>query len=123
MITTKQWEEIKEKIKSKYNIPDLSYEVWIKDLELKEIVDGCVIVKISKGLEHTISYIENKYKKFFQSILNEMFDGKYQVDFVIEKEEVELLHNEEKITQRKLKLKELRKKVIVMQQAIIDSQN
>lgn len=80
------WLTVKETIRREYNISDISYQTWVAPLEFYNIVDDVVSIIIPSDQAHALNYISSKYKSFFQVTLTEMFDHKYDVKFILEKD-------------------------------------
>jgi len=79
-----KWEEIKEYIKTEYSLNPVSYKTWILPLKLKEVVDDKVYIIIPSENSQALKYIETKYKKVFQVAISELFDGSFDIHFVLE---------------------------------------
>jgi len=81
-----RWDEIKEIIKNEYDLTDISYNTWIKPLKFYKDENHTVTILIPSDQAHAVSYITNKYKKFFQVSISEMFNDEYQISFILEKD-------------------------------------
>ena len=81
-----RWDEIKEIIKNEYDLTDISYNTWIKPLKFYKEENHTVTILIPSDQAHAVSYITNKYKKFFQVSISEMFNDEYQISFILEKD-------------------------------------
>lgn len=90
-----KWEDIKAIIKKEYELTDISYNTWIKPLQLHNVENDQITIMIPSDQAHAITYINNKYKNFFQVSISEMFNKEYQVSFVLEKD-IEKEDNKEK---------------------------
>ncbi len=90
-----KWEDIKAIIKKEYELTDISYNTWIKPLQLHNVENDQITIIIPSDQAHAITYINNKYKNFFQVSISEMFNKEYQVSFVLEKD-IEKEDNKEK---------------------------
>ncbi|MCQ2969699.1 MAG: chromosomal replication initiator protein DnaA [Clostridium sp.] len=98
-LISEKWEEIKEYIKTEYSLNPVSYNTWILPLKFKEIIDNKVYILIPSENSQALKYIDNKYKKVFQVAISEMFDGSYDIVFVLESSKEEnYVDNYENIT-------------------------
>ena len=81
-----RWQEIKETVKNEYFLTDISYNTWLKNLEFYSEKDNVVTIMIPSDAENTYTYLDKKYKNFFQVTISEMFNDIYEVVFVLEKD-------------------------------------
>ena len=81
------WSTIKETIQKEYGLSLISYNTWIAPLELADVIDNTVYIKIPSDNQQALNYIQNKFKDFFQVTISEMMDEEYQIDFILNKEE------------------------------------
>ena len=78
------WDSIKENIRKEYNISDVAYSTWIEPLKYGGIKSNNVIVIIPSDKSLSLSYIEKKYKDFFNVTIAEMTETNYDVIFMLE---------------------------------------
>ncbi len=83
-IIKQQWLEIKENIRKEYNITTISYNTWIEPLQFHKVEGNEVTIVIPSDKAHALNYISDKYKNFFRVMISEMFDGDYQITFILE---------------------------------------
>ena len=81
-----KWDEIKDYVKVEYNLNPVSYETWILPLKFYDVVDNTVRIIIPSENSHALNYINTKYKSYFQVTISEMFNGSYDVQFILEKD-------------------------------------
>ena len=81
-----KWSEIKEFVKTEYNLSGVSYHTWVEPLEFYNVVDDVVNIIIPSDQAHALNYISSKYKSFFQVTISEMFNHVYEVCFILEKD-------------------------------------
>ena len=81
------WEDIKETVRKEYDLSEISYSTWIAPLKFYKVENDTVIISIPSDQSHALKYISSKYKDFFQVTITEMFDHKYDVSFILEKDE------------------------------------
>lgn len=80
------WDQIKEKIADEYGLSDVSYSTWIEPLKIGPVTEDSVTILIPSDQSHALNYISSKYKDFFQVTISEMFNGKYEISFRLEKD-------------------------------------
>lgn len=83
-IMKEHWLEIKETIRREYNITSISFKTWIEPLQFHKVEGNNVIILIPSDKAHALNYISDKYKSFFHVTISEMFDGDYEISFVLE---------------------------------------
>ncbi len=81
------WNEIKENIRDIYRISDVSYNTWIRDLELGSINDDVLSVCIPSDNPLMLSYYEKKYLEPIQASISEHINHPIQVMFVLKNDE------------------------------------
>ncbi len=79
----RNWEFIKEQVKSENMISDISYDIWISEMQLKEYKDDIVHISIPEEMHHALKYIINQYKLDFGVTITEILGQKVDVRFVI----------------------------------------
>ena len=92
-IIKQRWIWIKEHIRNEYRLSNISYTTWIENLEIADIKDHTVYVRIPSDKPIMLDYIVNNYKVFFEITITEMLDENYNVEFLltdqVQKEEPE----------------------------------
>lgn len=88
-IIRQNWASIKEHIRVEYGLSKISYTTWIQNLEIADIKDHVVYIRIPSDKPIMLDYIMNNYKVFFQVTLTEMFDENYDVEFLLMDQERE----------------------------------
>ncbi len=79
-----KWEEIKEKLKEEYDITIVSFNTWIKPLEVASVEDSLVRVVVTDGSDKfVIDYLTKKYQRLLQVMIEETIDFHCQVEFVL----------------------------------------
>jgi len=81
-----KWNEIKEYIKNEYELNSVSYKTWILPLELHDVVENKVYILIPSENSQALNYLTTKYSKIFEVTISEMFDGSYEIYFILEKD-------------------------------------
>jgi len=86
------WELIKQTIKKEYELSNISYNTWIAKLMFHSSENDVVTIVIPSEQSHALSYINNKYKSYFQVTISEMMEHDYDISFILEKD---IDHNNE----------------------------
>ncbi len=81
------WNEIKENIRDIYRISDVSYNTWIRDLELGSLNDDVLSVCIPSDNPLMLSYYEKKYLEPIQASISEHVNHPIQIMFVLKNDE------------------------------------
>ena len=82
------WSTIKETIRKEYSIGTIPYDTWIAPLELENIVDNTVIIRIPSTNPQYLTYTESKYKDYFKETIYEMIEEEYEIEFILNNEEI-----------------------------------
>ncbi len=81
------WDEIKETIRTEYNITEISFNTWISPLQFHDVEDNKIIIIVPSDKGPILNYLENKYKDCFKVTISEMMDHTYDdVIFKLEKD-------------------------------------
>ena len=95
-IIIQSWENIKIHIRDTYDLSNISYKTWIEDLQIGEIKNHMVVIRIPSDNPFKLNYISKNYIDFFRVTISELVDDEYDVRFVLdssdqaEKEEAEI---------------------------------
>lgn len=75
-----KWDEILDTIKQEYDIADISFDTWLKPLQLNSVEDGVIsiIVEESAGVQ----YINKRFNKFFKVTIAELLGEEYEIVFI-----------------------------------------
>jgi chromosomal replication initiator protein len=91
----KNWTAMKEMIRDEYGISTVSYNTWIKNLELGEADGNTVTICIPSENSLMLSYITNKYREPFQAAISEALNENVEVVFVLKNNAAESEEAEE----------------------------
>lgn len=81
MITIKEkWEEIIQKLKVEYFLSNISFETWIRPLEVYDIVDDTLYLSIN--FKASIEHIQNKYLLPLKVCIAEVTGVEYDIKFI-----------------------------------------
>ena len=97
-IIRQRWIWIKEHIREEYRLSNISYKTWIEGLEIADIRDDVVYIRIPSDKPIMLNYIVNNYKVFFQITITEMLDENYDVEFLLTTDDSE---DEEPVEEQK----------------------
>ena len=78
------WEKIKENIKKEYEINPVSYKTWILPLKFYDVIDNIVYILIPSENSQALNYLNTKYLNIFRVTISEMFNGSYEIKFILE---------------------------------------
>lgn len=78
------WEEIKEMVRVEYNISSISYDTWVKPLQLYKVENNVITILIPSDTAYALNYITTKYMNFFKVTISEMMDFTFEIEFVLE---------------------------------------
>ncbi len=77
-----KWNDILEFMKTEYNITKVAYENWLLTLSVHSVQDNTIIVAVEDSKATMIEFIKNKYGQFLQTAIEEMFDQKFELQYV-----------------------------------------
>ena len=83
------WEQIKETVKTEYNVSNIAFNTWIAPLSFHHEENDEIIALITgTNADNSLAleYINNKYKNFFQVTISEFMNHEYDIKFVLEKD-------------------------------------
>ena len=97
-----QWQQIKEYIRSEYEIKDIAYKIWIEPLKYYRCLNNTISIIVPNNSTEMINYISKKYKSCFQATISEMFGTMFEIEFIeaddnISKEDETLLSDDREI--------------------------
>lgn len=81
------WEEIKYSLMEKYEVTNVSYQTWIKNLKIGSVSDELVTIYVPSGNSFSLSYLTKNYTEIMSAAISEATDSMYRVEFVAEPEE------------------------------------
>ena len=77
------WDDIRENIRDLYQISDVSYNTWIRDLRLHSLSGNTISVCIPSDNPLMLSYYEKKYREPLQAAISEQMDRPMEILFVL----------------------------------------
>lgn len=81
-IIKEKWNDILEFMKTEYNITKVAYENWLLTLSVHSVQDDTIIVAVEDSKATMIDFIKNKYGQFLQTAIEEMFEQKFELQYV-----------------------------------------
>ncbi|MCR5727986.1 MAG: chromosomal replication initiator protein DnaA [Lachnospiraceae bacterium] len=77
-----KWDEILEFARSEYNISNVSFNTWIKDLYVKKVEDNIVyITSDNSNITSNFNHISTKYGLFLKTAIQEITDSEFDIKF------------------------------------------
>ena len=73
------WEKIKEYLKTDLDMSNISYETWIKPLEISVIHNGFIYLK--KKMGGAEEYIERKFFTYLRGAIMDLYGANYRFKF------------------------------------------
>ena len=81
MFTVKEkWEEIIQKLKVEYFLSNISFDTWIRPLEVYDIVEDTLYLSVN--LKASIEHIQNKYLLPLKVCIAEVTGIEYDIKFI-----------------------------------------
>jgi len=81
-----RWDEIKELVRVEFNLTPVSYDTWIKPLEICKVEDRKIYVIIPLDKSMTKDYITNKFTISFTTVIAELTGVDYEIFFLMKEE-------------------------------------
>ncbi len=78
----KKWDEILLRVKEEHDLTDISFNTWLKPLQVYAVQDGCVYVLVSSE-QMGLSYISKKYYLPLKVAIAEVTGTEYEFEFVL----------------------------------------
>ena len=79
-----KWDSIKEKIRTEFELSDVSFKTWIANLKIHSVKDNTIYILIPSDNAQHLNYINSKYNNPFKVIISEMFNKEYSISFMLE---------------------------------------
>ena len=81
-VIKEKWNDILEFMKTEYSISKVAYENWLLTLSPHSVQDNTIIVAVEDSKATMIEFIKIKYGQFLQTAIEEMFDQKFELQFM-----------------------------------------
>lgn len=99
------WQEILNFVKTEYEIKDVSFKTWLKDLTFNDLDENIVTIVVPSSVLGTngLDFIKNKYGLFIKTAIEEFTNEQYEIKFILASQLEELKKKEESEDKPKLK--------------------
>ena len=77
-----KWDEILQTVKTEHDITDISFETWIKPLEVYG-VEGNTLYILVPSVQMTLNYISKKYYLPLKVAITEITGIEYEIKFIL----------------------------------------
>lgn len=83
-VIKEKWSDILDYMKKEYNISDVSFKTWLKDLKFYDLEENIITIIIEDNLlgDNAIDFIRNKYGLFIKTAIAELTNEDYEIKFV-----------------------------------------
>ena len=85
-IIESKWDEILQYMITEYNVPEVSYNTWLKPLKVYDVTDNVITILINDERIKTYSslnVIRNKYEILLKVSIEEILNTPYDINFVL----------------------------------------
>ena len=76
------WRDIKKKIQRESTVSDITYNLWFDNLEFVELSGNTVYIRTDKDDERVLSYLNSKFKLYFETVIGEELGKLITVKFL-----------------------------------------
>ena len=77
-----KWDDILKTVKTEYDISEVSFNTWIKPLEVYG-VDGDILYILVPAVQMTLNYIAKKYSLPLKVVIAELTGIEYDIKFIL----------------------------------------
>ena len=77
-----KWDTILKTLKTEYDISEVSFNTWIKPLEVYG-VDGDILYILVPAVQMTLNYISKKYSLPLKVVIAEITGIEYEIKFIL----------------------------------------
>ncbi len=81
-VLEKNWNDILLRVKEEHDLTDISFNTWLKPLELYAVENNCVYILVSSE-QMGLSYITKKYSSPLKVAIAEITGIEYDVEFIL----------------------------------------
>ncbi|MCR5767525.1 MAG: chromosomal replication initiator protein DnaA [Lachnospiraceae bacterium] len=96
-----KWDDILEFLRTQYDITQISFNMWLKNLKCRDVIDGKIILYFEDpNMSSNISFIMTKYSNYIKAAIAEVIDTEISdIEITVDKpEEITEKHLEKKNT-------------------------
>ena len=83
-----EWDKIKEYIRTKYNIKNIAYNIWLAPLLYGGCEDNVVSIIIPNGNPELFDYIKKNYTDYFETAMSETLQKNYKVRYTVVEQDI-----------------------------------
>lgn len=77
-----KWEEILKTIKEEYDVADVAFDIWLKPLQVYNLIDSTLYILIDSEQTMMINYIRKKYTIPLKVAIAEITGIEYEIEFI-----------------------------------------
>ena len=104
-----KWPEIIEHLRVEHELPNVSFNTWIKPLKVYDVIDDTAYILVNK--DSSVEYIDKKYRLPLMVCIAEITGKEYEIQFVSEDDDkLNEIHNASIDNGQKKKTKSLAEK-------------
>lgn len=92
-----KWDDILEFLKNEFDVSKVSYDTWLRSLEVYKVEDGLITLSIKDGVTgDNKQYIKKRYMAPLKVSISEVIGQNFEIDFIFESE-IKQLENSRKM--------------------------
>lgn len=102
-----QWSEILQKLKKEYDIMDVSYETWLKPLEVFAVENDTLYILFPQDTNQmSLNYISKRYELPLKVTIGEVTGQEYNIKFILPKDAATLQPSPAPTTAEKINVRD-----------------
>ncbi|MBO4902414.1 MAG: chromosomal replication initiator protein DnaA [Lachnospiraceae bacterium] len=90
-----KWEEIKLIVYKEHKLTEMSYNTWLKPLQIFSVKKNLVVILIPSDQAQFLKYIKEKFELPIKVAIAETFGKEYDIEFILEKDASSINHEAE----------------------------
>ncbi len=96
-----KWDDIFSYMKEEYNIKDVSFNTWLKNLKFYDLDENIITIIVQDNVlgDNALDFIRNKYGIFIKTAISEVLNEEYEIKFVLQSYITELEKKEKEKNQ------------------------
>ena len=103
-----KWDEILHTVKTEHEISDISFDTWIRPLEVFGVEGDTLYILVPSG-KMTLNYISKKYLLPLTVAIAEITGVEYEIQFILPEQTSSLMNHKNKKDKKKLNSESSRK--------------
>ena len=96
-----KWDEILHTVKTEHDISDISFNTWIRPLEVFG-VEGDTLYILVPAVQMTLNYISKKYTLPLRVAIAEITGMEYDIQFILPEQASALNNNHQKLLRNQI---------------------